>query len=341
MCPLRVILLCPLRVILLWTLLCPGTGKVQEIFTRPGSDLLIPIRIHLTLNPTDSWRCDRIYWYYEEFPGDWEEIAVHWNCYLSDFRYFPNTRISENGSLIISNVTPENDGRYRVYIQNSTGHLMQRDDYFIHVEDPLSAPRLTVSCNNNGSANVSCVLEDNEDVSYHWTVNGTSLPRNHSRNITIINEEFISGPLNVSCSVNNSVSKKESNYTNIFCLAPPSTPKVIFSCQNNGSVSVSCVLEKEQNVTYNWTVNGKVYGDHSSNVTFSKERKTVPMNVSCSVQNSVSRKESNTTHISCPGQPCLSCLKKSLIAGSVALLLTMPPVFVAHWYILRGMRKKT
>ncbi|XP_077335607.1 uncharacterized protein LOC143981546 [Lithobates pipiens] len=586
--------MCPLCVLLLWALLCPGRGKVQEIFTRPGSELIFPIRIHLTLNHPDRGKCDQIEWKYKHptrNENNSSRIFLHRGCTLRkpENTTLPNIKISENGSLIISNVTPEDDGRYSVDIYNSTGQLIQTDNYTVHVEvpvsgpvlnvsclqdgsaeiscrveegtkpdislsviggsqwnnsvsannitaiveppgpwnitctvmnrlnqseisqagvtcpvplsdiavnhtcfpngsaeaecsvkgsdpryswsldgrsvsshrrvtlpppvsgtlhcdvtnqinnlsssinifcavpvsdpvldvkclqngsaeiscsvekgtnvsvnltvsgeskvynasgsermvrvtvplvssphswnitcsaqnaislgianktsdtcpDPLSAPRLTVSCNNNGSANVSCVLEDNEDVSYHWTVNGTSLPRNHSRNITIINEEFISGPLNVSCSVNNSVSKKESNYTNIFCLAPPSTPKVIFSCQNNGSVSVSCVLEKEQNVTYNWTVNGKVYGDHSSNVTFSKERKTVPMNVSCSVQNSASRKESNTTHISCPDQPCFSCLKKSLIGGSVALLLTMPPVFVAHWYILRGMRKKT
>ncbi|XP_077330527.1 uncharacterized protein LOC143973416 [Lithobates pipiens] len=134
LCPLRVFLLCPLRVILLWALLCPGTGKVQEIFTRPGSDLLIPIRIHLTLNHTDTGRCDRIYWYYEKSHGDWEGIAEHRNCNPSDVRYFPNTRISENGSLIISNVTPENDGIYHVYIENSTGHHIQRDDYTVHVE---------------------------------------------------------------------------------------------------------------------------------------------------------------------------------------------------------------
>ncbi|PIO23110.1 hypothetical protein AB205_0199170, partial [Aquarana catesbeiana] len=83
---------------------------------------------------------------------------------------------------------------------------------------------------------------------------------------------------------------------------PSSTPKVIFSCQKNGSVIVFCVVEKDQNVTYKWTVNGTAfYRENSSNVTFSKEElKTVPMNVSCSVQNSVSMKESNNTQISCP-----------------------------------------
>ncbi|XP_077324231.1 uncharacterized protein LOC143959454 [Lithobates pipiens] len=188
MCPLRVILLCPLRVILLWTLLCPGTGKVpEEIFTRPGSDLLIPIRIHLTLNHTDRWECDRIYWYYEKSPGDWERIAEHRNCDPSIFRYFPNTRISENGSLIISNVTPENDGMYRVYIENSTGHRIQRDDYFIHVEgkvqeiftrpgsDLLIPIRIHLTLNPTDTGRCDRIYwyyekfpGDWEEIAYHW-----------------------------------------------------------------------------------------------------------------------------------------------------------------------------
>ncbi|PIO23111.1 hypothetical protein AB205_0199170, partial [Aquarana catesbeiana] len=91
---------------------------------------------------------------------------------------------------------------------------------------------------------------------------------------------------------------------------PSSTPKVIFSCQKNGSVIVFCVVEKDQNVTYKWTVNGTAfYRENSSNVTFSKEElKTVPMNVSCSVQNSVSMKESNNTQISCPEEVVLEAL---------------------------------
>ncbi|XP_073473702.1 uncharacterized protein [Aquarana catesbeiana] len=592
--------MCPLCVLLLWALLCPGRGNVpEEIFTRPGSDLLLPNRLHLTLNHTNTSMCDQIEWKYKDLTKNVSSrILIHRRCTLrKNESQFSNMRISENGSLNISDVTLENDGIYSAIIHRGANRI-QEDEYTVHVEvpvsgpdlnvsclwngsaeiscrveegtkpnislsviggfqerysasannitaivespgpqnitctvengvsqseiskagvtcpvpvsdpvldvrclqngsaeiscwvekgtdpsinltvngelkvyhltgsertvriivppvspsdswniscsaqnaisrrstnrtrdtcsDPLSAPRLNVSCNNIGSASVSCVLEENKDVSYQWTVNGKFLPGNHSRNITITNEGFISGPLNVSCSVNNSVSKKESNNANIFCPAPPSTPQVIFSCQNNGSVIVSCVVEKDQNVTYKWTVNGTVfyrenssnvtfskeelktvpmnvscsvqnsvsmkesnttqiscpappstpqvifscqkngsvivscvvekdqnvtykwtvngtvfYRENSSNVTFSKEElKTVPMNVSCSVQNSVSMKESNTTQISCPDESCFNCLRNSLIGGSVALLLTMPPVFIAHWCILHGMKKK-
>ncbi|XP_073473704.1 uncharacterized protein [Aquarana catesbeiana] len=207
---------------------------------------------------------------------------------------------------------------------------------------PPSTPQVIFSCQNNGSVIVSCVVEKDQNVTYKWTVNGTVFYRENSSNVTFSKEELKTVPMNVSCSVQNSVSMKESNTTQISCPAPPSTPQVIFSCQKNGSVIVSCVVEKDQNVTYKWTVNGTVfYRENSSNVTFSKEElKTVPMNVSCSVQNSVSMKESNTTQISCPDESCFNCLRNSLIGGSVALLLTMPPVFIAHWCILHGMKKK-
>ncbi|KAM5125046.1 cell adhesion molecule CEACAM3-like [Mantella aurantiaca] len=129
----------PLHVLLLWALLCLARGNVlgvlEEIFTRPGSDLLLPIRRHLTLSHTDRDKCDKFYWLFRESSGHRiREIARHKDCDLSESKYFPNTKISENGNLIISNVTPENDGMYIVYICNTTGDFIQIDYYPIHVE---------------------------------------------------------------------------------------------------------------------------------------------------------------------------------------------------------------
>ncbi|XP_077335484.1 uncharacterized protein LOC143981489 [Lithobates pipiens] len=192
-------------------------GKVQEIFTRPGSDLLIPIRNHLTLNRTDTRRCDRIIWYYEKFPGVWKRISQHTNCNPSDLRYFPNTRISENGSLIISNVTPENDGIYHVYIKNSTRHLIQRDDYFIHVEVPVSVPLLHVSCLRNGSAEISCRVEEGTKPNISLSVIGGSQERysTSANNITAIVGS--PGPWNITCTVENDFSQSEESRAGVTC----------------------------------------------------------------------------------------------------------------------------
>ncbi|XP_073470677.1 uncharacterized protein [Aquarana catesbeiana] len=109
----------------------------EEIFTRLGSDLLLPIRHHLTLNHTDRGRCDLIDWIYKDpTRPDYTRIFLHYECTLKKYekKFFTNTRLSENGSLIISNVTPENDGIYIVIVYNSTGERIQRDYYIVHVE---------------------------------------------------------------------------------------------------------------------------------------------------------------------------------------------------------------
>ncbi|XP_077335613.1 uncharacterized protein LOC143981547 isoform X5 [Lithobates pipiens] len=197
-------------------------GKVpEEIFTRPGSDLLIPIRRHLTLNPTDRWECDEIIWTYEKSPVDWKKIAEHKNCDPSDVRYFPNTRISENGSLIISNVTPENDGRYRVYIENSTEPLIQRDDYFIHVEVPVSDPVLDVRCLQNDSTEIFCWVENGTDPSIYLTVSGGLgiYDVTSSERTVRVTVPPVSPPdfWNIRCSAKNNISERSTNQTQDAC----------------------------------------------------------------------------------------------------------------------------
>ncbi|XP_018430174.1 PREDICTED: uncharacterized protein LOC108802820 [Nanorana parkeri] len=49
---------------------------------------------------------------------------------------------------------------------------------------PLSTPHVNVSCHADGSASVSCVLEEDHDVTYKWTVNGDLHDGDHSHNIT-------------------------------------------------------------------------------------------------------------------------------------------------------------
>nr|DBA34643.1 TPA: hypothetical protein GDO54_002189 [Pyxicephalus adspersus] len=191
---------------------------------------------------------------------------------------------------------------------------------------PLSAPWVNVSCHIDGSASVSCVLEKDRGVTYTWRVNGEFLHGNHSPNITFINEEFISGPLNVKCSVNNSVSMEESNNTQIFCPAPLSAPSVNFSCLNDGRASVSCVLEKDRDVTYTWTLNGKLWHrEHSPNITLTiEELRTGPINVSCAVNTSVSRKESNNIQIYCPGEKSVvsaPCHSPTITSVSLSFLI--------------------
>ncbi|XP_073473642.1 hepatic and glial cell adhesion molecule-like [Aquarana catesbeiana] len=198
-----------------------GNIPEEEIFTWPGSDLLLPNRLHLTLNHTDRRRCYLIFWSYEKSPGDWKRIAEHTYCKLSESGYFPNTRISENGSLIISNVTLENDGIYRVTIRQPTFSIIQEDYYFINVEVPVSDPVLDVKCLQNGSAEISCGVEKGTDPSIYLTVSGELEVYNvtSSERTVRVTVPPVSLPdsWNISCSAKNHISERSTNQTHDAC----------------------------------------------------------------------------------------------------------------------------
>ncbi|XP_072254594.1 T-cell surface antigen CD2 isoform X3 [Pyxicephalus adspersus] len=315
-------------------------GKTwEEIFTRPGSDLLLPIRRNLTLIHTDRRRCDGIEWKYRKSSTHNAILILrHRDCtpIVYNERISPNVRISENGSLTIHNVTPENDGIYSMNIHNSTGHVIQRDHYIIHVEVPVSVPVLNVSCHRNGSAEISCRVEEGTNPNIRVSVIGGSQGSYSasSNNITAIVES--PGPWNITCSVENGVSKSEMSKPEVTCPVLLSDIAVNSSCFLNGSVMAVCsVIGSDPH--YKWSLDGAVISSDS--------RVTLPPPVSgtlrCDVTNQINNLN-RSINVFCEGsRSCLTCLQKSLIGGSVALLVTIPPLFIAHWYIIRGMDKKS
>ncbi|XP_077324236.1 uncharacterized protein LOC143981519 isoform X2 [Lithobates pipiens] len=331
--------MCPLCVLLLWALLCPGRGKVQEIFTRPGSDLLIPIRIHLTLNHTDRWRCDWIVWYYEKSFFEWNTIAEHKNCDPSDVRYFPNTRISENGSLIISNVTPENDGIYRVYIKNSTIHLIQGDDYFIHVEgkvqeeiftrpgsDLLIPIRIHLTLNRTDTGRCDRIIWTYEKSPVDWNTiarhkncdpsdrryfPNTRISENGSLIISNVTPEN-DGRYRVYIENSTEHRIQRDDYF-IHVEVPLSDPVLDVRCLQNDSAEISCWVENGTDPSIYLTVSGglEVYNVTSSERTV---RVTVPpvspphsWNIRCSAKNNISERSTNQTQDPCPDDYVCEC----------------------------------
>ncbi|XP_073473677.1 uncharacterized protein [Aquarana catesbeiana] len=279
---------CLLRVLLLWALLWTGRGKLpsvqEEIFTRPGSDLLLPIRRHLILNHTDRERCDRIEWYYKDPTRNYStRIFIHRGCTLekSKNKLFSNIRISENGSLIISNVTLENDGIYSVEIY-SRGDRIQRDNYFIHVEVPVSVPILHVSCLWNGSAEISCRVEEGTKPNIRLSVIGGSQERYSAsaNNITAIVGS--PGPWNITCTVKNEVSQSEESRAGVTCPVPLSDITMNSSCLPDGSAVAECSV-KGSDPRYSWSLDGRSISSHS--------RVTLPPPVSgtlrCDVTNQI------------------------------------------------------
>ncbi|KAM5127116.1 uncharacterized protein ACMZJ9_020884, partial [Mantella aurantiaca] len=240
-------------------------GVQEEIFTRLGADLLLPIRRHLTLNRTDISKCDGLEWKFIDPPRhDDTRIFKHIACKLpnKENHLFPNISLSENGSLIISNVTPKNDGIYIVTIYNTTGDIIQIDYYTVHVEVPVSVPVLNVSCLRNGSAEISCRVEAGTKPNISLSVIGGS-QENYSasaNNITAIVGS--PGPWNVTCSVKNGVSQSEGKRAEVTCPVPLSAIAVNSNCLLNGSAIAVCSV-KGSDPRYSWQFNGNIVSLHS------------------------------------------------------------------------------
>ncbi|XP_073474208.1 uncharacterized protein [Aquarana catesbeiana] len=193
------------------------------------------------------------------------------------------------------------------------------------------------SCLPNGSAVAECSVKGS-DPRYSWSLDGRSVS-SHNR-VTL--PPPVSG--NLRCDVTNQINNL-SRSINISCAVPVSDPVLDVRCLQNGSAEISCRVENGTDPSINLTVSGglEVYNVTSSERTV---RVTVPpvlppgsWNISCSAKNDISERSTNQTHDACPVKPCLSCLRRSLIGGFLVLLLTMPLIFFAHWYILRGIRR--
>ncbi|XP_077335656.1 uncharacterized protein LOC143981567 [Lithobates pipiens] len=270
------------------------------MFTQLGSDLLLPVRHRLTLNHRDTWRCDEIDWYYKDPTGhDYTIIQKHEGCRLrkSDNVPSPNTRLSENGSLIISNVTPENDGIYRVDIYISAGGHIQTD-YTVHVEVPLSDITVTSSCLPDGSAEAECSVKGS-DPRYSWSLDGRSVSSH--RRVTL--PPPVSGTLH--CDVTNHINNLRRSI-NTSCAVPVSDPVLDVRCLQNGSVEISCWVENGTDPSIYLTVSGGlgIYDVPSSERTV---HVTVPpvsspdfWNIRCSAKNIISERSTKQTQDPCP-----------------------------------------
>ncbi|XP_071995073.1 uncharacterized protein [Engystomops pustulosus] len=264
--------------------------------------------------------------------------------------------LSVNGEIISENTTKD-ERRTRAPVSSPgpwdvhcsvRNHLQEKNatQIFQACPLPLSVPIITTSCQSDGSARVACEVENENNATYSWIVNGEIRHGLIVPNITLNAIAFTSGAVNVSCSAQNSYSQEHSNDTYVFCEAPLSDPVMKASCLSNGSAVVTCWVVRGSAPTFLLTVNREEIDppyNRSSPLGFNYTLSTKgPWNISCSVEKFM-KSVTNTTSHSCPvasASLCLSCLQKSLIGGFVALVVTTSPLFIAAFYIGRNTIKE-
>ncbi|XP_041437295.1 uncharacterized protein LOC121393093 isoform X1 [Xenopus laevis] len=192
---------------------------------------------------------------------------------------------------------------------------------------PVSVPTLNVSCQRDGSARILCWTDSGTDPVFSWSLNGTDKqgsPLNQSWSQISIVPPPAEG--NILCVVSNNISL-ERNTMNFSCPVPVSDPVLEVSCLTNGSALVSCKVESGTNPFYSLIHNGKtVYENSSSPLVNVSLPLSSPGNISCSVRNRFSTKETGVQGRYCP------------VAGGVAVgrIMTMA-VFVLYSSLLGSM----
>ncbi|OCT93523.1 hypothetical protein XELAEV_18011201mg [Xenopus laevis] len=193
---------------------------------------------------------------------------------------------------------------------------------------PVSVPTLNVSCQRDGSARILCWTDSGTDPVFSWSLNGTDKqgsPLNQSWSQISIVPPPAEG--NILCVVSNNISL-ERNTMNFSCPVPVSDPVLEVSCLTNGSALVSCKVESGTNPFYSLIHNGKtVYENSSSPLVNVSLPLSSPGNISCSVRNRFSTKETGVQGRYCP------------VAGGVAVghIVFKMAVFVLYSSLLGSM----
>ncbi|XP_053312702.1 hepatocyte cell adhesion molecule-like isoform X2 [Spea bombifrons] len=315
----------------------PGLSPAQrEISAALGSQVLIPMEIELR---RDSSRCDEFTWKYR-YKNDFKAslLAKSRNCREPTVQ---RLRISENGSLEIPDAAREDSGIYTVEVHDSGGKLIHSANYTLYIQAPVSDPLLRVSCRPDGSAEISCRVQNGSDPTYSLSVNGrleldsVSSVSGSGVNITVSSAP----PWNISCSVRNRISERNSSLISESCPVPVSDPLLRVSCRADGRAEISCWAQNGSDPTYSLSVNGRLEVDSVSSVSGSGVNITVssaaPWDISCSARNRISERHSSLISESCPETCAMTCLTKSVLGGCVTLFVTTVPLVVVCLHPMR------
>ncbi|XP_073524870.1 uncharacterized protein [Phyllobates terribilis] len=305
----------------------PGAGTHTDIYARPGSDVLLPLRYNLTRDK-DPMKCDGFIWNLRQNASGCDVlITKSKRCRVPELNVqrFPNYNVSLDGRLTIRNVTRNNSRDYIFTLYSEIGAPIYTQCYTLHVQVPVSRPLLNVSCLPDGGAAIVCGIDAGDDPQFSVLVNGRSLLENPASSRTAEKTSEVHVPVttprpwNITCSVRNRVSDSETGKSQVKCAVPVSDPMLVFGCLHNGGLEISCSVGNGSDLMFSLSENGKYLlvnhtnEEKSVNVTTSSPG---PWDVHCSVGNHLMWKKTNVTSPACPVPPSDPILEVSCHNGS-------------------------
>ncbi|XP_044142886.1 Fc receptor-like protein 5 isoform X2 [Bufo gargarizans] len=308
--------------------LCVFLSMVQgeDIFTRSGSDVLLPLRYNLS---TEKDKCDVFIWEWSYNGSSSSPISRSVRCKMRRYNItkFTNDNTSKDGHLTLTAVTKNNSGIYTVTVRNVGGNLILQENYNLQVQEPVSELLLNVSCLPDGGADIVCRTDVGDDPKFSIMVNGGFRLENSTSSRTVgdaneVNVPAVSpGPWNITCSVRNRVSESETNKKEVICPVPPSDLVLEDLCLQNGSLQVSCSVENGTDLLFSLSVNNTLLEEST------KEQKRVivtlsssgPWHVNCSARNDLGEKSKTKSYPACPVPPSDPVLGISCYNGSLQI----------------------
>ncbi|XP_058852719.1 uncharacterized protein LOC117412857 isoform X3 [Acipenser ruthenus] len=165
----------------------------------------------------------------------------------------------------------------------------------------------TPTCLSHGEVLLVCTVYKGDNVSFNWSLDGvplnTSLAYFSDEEYVVILKKHVSG--NLVCIATNQVSTNQSDSVITNCSEPVSKPVVHSSCLSHGEVLLVCTMDKGDNASFNWSLDGVPlntslpYFSDKEHIVILK--KNVTGDLVCIAKNQINEEKSDSVKSNCSG----------------------------------------
>ncbi|XP_058852712.1 uncharacterized protein LOC131699613 isoform X2 [Acipenser ruthenus] len=172
--------------------------------------------------------------------------------------YINRAEIFANGTLKLDRTQKNDSGDYSVDVFTTDGTNIFKGSMQVYIQEAVSQPVVHSTCLSHGKVLLVCTVDKGDNASFNWSLEGvplnTSLAYFSDEEHVVILKKHVSG--NLVCIATNQVSTNQSDSVIPNCSEPVSKPVVHSSCLSHGEVLLVCTVDKGDNVSFNWSLDG-------------------------------------------------------------------------------------
>ncbi|XP_047657161.1 uncharacterized protein LOC113659133 isoform X2 [Tachysurus fulvidraco] len=235
--------------------------------------------------------------------------------------------VNDNKTMILTSAERSDSGTYTLNIFDVDGRSKGSSTLQVNIEAQVSSVKVSYSCLFSEVRKVTCSA-DGDDLHFSWTSDFNTLPQLENGTSTVTLEQDHQG--NITCHVENNVSRVHYTIELHQCPAQVSSVKVSYSCLFSEVRKVTCSADGD-NLHFSWTSDFNTFPqleNGTSTVTLEQDRQG---NITCHVENHISRDHDTAKLHQCPGslfQDHVVCrfnqIKPCYVAVGQRLHLQMP-----------------